>query len=61
MHTEENTLVLHNSLGLEANDASVKFPYNYSISNFMVNKEISLFFPPNCCSYWGYYKDAQEN
>lgn len=45
MHTEENTLVLHNSLGLEANDASVKFPYNYSISNFMVNKEISLFFP----------------
>lgn len=46
---EENTLVVHNSLGLEANDASVKFPYNYNISNFMVSKEILL--PPSCCSY----------
>lgn len=55
---EENTLVVHNSLGLEANDASVKFPYNYNISNFMVSKEILL--PPSCCSYWD-HKDAQEN
>lgn len=46
---EENTPVSHDSLGLQANDVSVRFPHNYNISNFTVGK--SPFFLPNYCSY----------
>lgn len=31
---------------LEANDSSVKFPYNHNIQNFIVSEEILTFFPP---------------